>query len=99
MVVGVEIEFDGVTLEQYACVMEMAGAPAGGAMPDGGLFGWVVATENGIRVVEVWESEGAFRRFVAERLMPVAGRAGIVGEPRITFHAVNGLPRSGDRGC
>ncbi|MFF0632241.1 hypothetical protein ACFYTS_07030 [Nocardia sp. NPDC004151] len=99
MVVGVEIEFDGVTIEQYARVMEMVGAPAGGPMPDGGLFGWVAATESGIRVAEVWESEAAFRRFVAERLIPAARRIGIVGEPRVTFRDVLGSPRPGGLGC
>lgn len=99
MVVGVEIEFDGVTLEQYACVMRMVGAPAGGPMPDGGLFGWVVATESGIRVAEVWESEEAFRRFAAQRLIPVVQRIGIAGEPRVTFRDVLGFPRPGGLGC
>ncbi|MFD7841765.1 hypothetical protein ACFV4K_02340 [Nocardia sp. NPDC059764] len=99
MVVGVEIQVDGVTVEQYDRVMGRLGAPAGGSMPDGGLFGWVAATESGIRIAEVWESEEVFRRFSAVRFGDAAGWVGIVGEPRISFHEVNGLPRTGERGC
>jgi hypothetical protein len=38
--------------------------------------------ENGFRVVDVWESEEAFRRF-GERLMPILQEIGIEGEPEI----------------
>jgi hypothetical protein len=37
---------------------------------------------NGFRVVDVWESEDAFRRF-GEHLMPVLQEAGVQGEPEI----------------
>ena len=35
---------------------------------------------NGFRVVDVWESEDAFRRF-GEKLMPVLKAAGVEGQP------------------
>ncbi|MGW2660792.1 hypothetical protein ACWCW7_07480 [Nocardia tengchongensis] len=87
--VGVVLEFDGVTVEQYDRVMEMLGAAAGGPMPAGGLFGWVIATENGIRVAEVWESVEAFRQFSAERFGPKAGEVGITVAPRISFRDIH----------
>ena len=40
--------------------------------------------ENGFRVVDVWESEDAYRRFEREILTPAMGRAGLeapAGEP------------------
>jgi hypothetical protein len=37
---------------------------------------------NGFRVVDVWESEDAFRRF-GEKLMPVLQEIGVQGEPEI----------------
>jgi hypothetical protein len=40
---------------------------------------------SGFRVVDVWESEEAFRRF-GEKLMPVLKAIGIEGEPDI-YHA------------
>jgi len=36
--------------------------------------------ENGFRVVDVWESEDAFRRF-GEKLMPVLQEIGVEGQP------------------
>ena len=38
--------------------------------------------ENGFRVVDVWESEEAFRRF-GETLMPVLQEIGVEGQPEI----------------
>ena len=38
--------------------------------------------QNGFRVVDVWESEDAFRRF-GERLMPVLEEIGVEGQPEI----------------
>jgi hypothetical protein len=37
---------------------------------------------NGFRVVDVWESEDAFRRF-GEKLMPVLQELGVEGQPEI----------------
>jgi hypothetical protein len=38
--------------------------------------------EKGFRVVDVWESEDAFRRF-GEKLMPILQAVGVAGEPEI----------------
>jgi len=37
---------------------------------------------NGFRVVDVWESDEAFRRF-GEKLLPVLKKVGIEGQPEI----------------
>jgi hypothetical protein len=37
---------------------------------------------NGFRVVDVWESEDAFRRF-GEKLMPILQEIGVEGQPEI----------------
>ena len=31
---------------------------------------------NGVRIIDVWESEDDYRRFEADQLMPVVGRVG-----------------------
>jgi hypothetical protein len=38
--------------------------------------------ENGFRVVDVWESEDAFRRF-GETLMPILENIGVEGPPEV----------------
>jgi hypothetical protein len=51
--------------------------------PVGGLLAHVAGQgENGFRVVDLWESEEAFRRF-GEALMPVLQGLGVEGEPEI----------------
>jgi hypothetical protein len=42
-------------------------------------------TERGFRVVDVWESEDAFRRF-GEKLMPILKEVGVEGAPE-TYQA------------
>jgi hypothetical protein len=39
-------------------------------------------TEKGFRVVDVWKSEDAFRRF-GEKLMPILKEVGVEGEPEV----------------
>jgi hypothetical protein len=39
-------------------------------------------TEKGFRVVDVWKSEDAFRRF-GEKLMPILKEVGVEGAPEI----------------
>jgi hypothetical protein len=38
--------------------------------------------QNGFRVVDVWESEEAFRRF-GEKLLPVLQAIGVEGQPEV----------------
>jgi alpha-beta hydrolase superfamily lysophospholipase len=49
-------------------------------------FGEDVAAvaEDGLRVVDVWESAAAFQAFVDTRLMPVVKQVGITAEPKVT---------------
>jgi hypothetical protein len=47
-------------------------APAPGA-----IARFAGPTANGWRVISVWESEGAFRAFEREKLMPVFQRLGV----------------------
>ena len=49
---------------------------------DGVLVHVAGQTENGFRVVDVWESEDAFRRF-GEKLMPIMQEVGVEGTPDI----------------
>ena len=51
--------------------------------PVGGLLAHIAGQgENGFRVVDVWESEDAFRRF-GEKLIPVLQEIGVEGQPEV----------------
>ena len=80
--------FQGLTREQYE---ESVRGVTGGKSrvessadwPVPGLLTHIAGEgESGFRVVDVWESEEAFRQF-GETLMPVLQKLGIEGKPEI----------------
>ena len=91
MAVAFEMRFEGATLEQYDRVMELMGLRQGGAgsSPDGAIFHWVAKTDDGIVVVDVWETDGQFNRFAEEQIGPYTRQAGIPNPPVITRYDVH----------
>jgi len=77
----------GLTQEQYEeSVSKLTGGKSVESPSDWPVEGLLahIAGEgaNGFRVVDVWESEDAFRRF-GEKLMPVLQEIGVEGQPDI----------------
>lgn len=89
MAVGVVLDFAGGTLEQYDRIQELMGLTSGGDTPPGALFHWVTATDDGIRVTDVWESREAFEAFAQSHIAPLAEQAGVPNPPQIQFHDVH----------
>ncbi|MEA2251928.1 MAG: hypothetical protein QOG70_2170 [Solirubrobacteraceae bacterium] len=89
MPVAVVLDFPGGTLEQYDKVIELMGFTPGGAGAPGGLFHWVTATDDGIRVTDVWESREQFEKFAEEEIGPRTQEAGIPAPPQVRFHDVH----------
>jgi len=87
--VAVFIEFQEATLDQYDEVNEKMGLDPGGAGPPGLLFHWVTATDDGIRVSDVWEDRESFERFAEEKIGPYAREVGISSPPQISFAEVH----------
>jgi hypothetical protein len=79
MAVEVQIDCHGVTLEQYDEAMEIGGFLPGGPLPPAGLFHYVRKTDDGIRVIVVWESEAEFEEFAMQRLGPLLEEIGVPG--------------------
>jgi hypothetical protein len=79
MAVCLIVNVPGATLDQYDQVREGVGDPLG----EGQLSHVAGATEDGICVVDVWESRADFDRFLQEHLGEQLARAGI-GQPQIT---------------
>ncbi len=90
MAVAIEMNFKGGTLEQYDEVLKLMGlddpnAPA----PDGAIFHWAAATDDGLRVVDVWETREQFDQFAQEKIGPYSQQVGIPGPPEMTYHDVH----------
>jgi len=72
-------DVSGATLEQYDRVNEDVGPEK----PDGAMCHIAGATDNGIMVIEVWESPEHIERYMQSGLGDALGAAG-VPEPKIT---------------
>jgi len=62
-----------------------------GEAPDGGKFHVAWFGQDGLHVLDLWESQEQFQTFAQNRLMPGVQRAGIPGQPKVEFaesHAV-----------
>lgn len=79
------LDFDG-TLDQYDEVVEKMGL--GGKTAPGGIYHWVAETDDGFRVVDVWESAEAFQKFSEEKIGPLSAEAGL-GEPKVSQYEVH----------
>lgn len=89
MAVAVVLEFSGATLDQYDQVIEKMGFSPGGPGAPGGLFHWVTATDDGIRVTDVWTDRETFDKFAEEKIGPITAEVGVPGPPQITFYDVH----------
>ena len=89
MAVAFELKFEGATLEQYDRVMELMGLDQGETSPEGSVFHWVAATDNGIIVVDVWESDEQFNKFAEEQIGPYTKQVGITNPPVVTRFEVH----------
>src|SRR4051794_18662838 len=75
MALGLLMNFPGATQEQYDAAM--AQLNLSGRMPPGGISHAAGPTDEGWRVVDVWESQEAFDTFLHERLYPAMQNAGL----------------------
>ena len=58
-----------INMDVYRTIMERLGD----SPPEGLIVHLVVQREQGLRYIDVWESQAAHQRFVDERLHPVIG--------------------------
>ena len=89
MAVGVQLDFRGATLEHYDLTVESLGLLPGGPAAGSQLFHWVTKTDDGIRGIDVWESQEAFELFWETKLGPVLEEMGVVDPPEVQFFEVH----------
>lgn len=90
MAVAYKMRFPGGTLDQYDQVLERMGLTGDAPAPDGAIFHWVAKTDDGLLVVDVWESDEQFDRFAQEQIVPFTRDAGLP-EPKIARHEVHNM--------
>jgi hypothetical protein len=87
MAVAMVMDWAGITPEQYDEArkrVDWEGNP-----PTGAKFHVARFTDDGLHVLDVWETPEHFQRFGEERLMPVVKEMGIEGEPNVHFEPVH----------
>jgi hypothetical protein len=89
MPVAVEMNFAGATIGQYDQIIEKMGLTPGGSTPPGAISHWVAKTDEGMRVVDVWETKEHFERFAQEQIGPYSKEVGIEDEPETRFYDVH----------
>ncbi|MGC9381862.1 hypothetical protein [Streptomyces sp. MH13] len=83
MALLMEIEYPGVTAEQYDEVQDTAGTRSGRPAP-GLLVHVAVVTADGLRVVDVWESREALEAYLPV-IVPATQAAGFPdASPRLS---------------
>lgn len=94
MPVAIQMDFADTSLEQYDEVIQKMGFEHGGPGAPGGLFHWVAKTADGIRVVDVWETQAQYDEFAQTQIGPLTAAVGIAGPPTIqTFPIYNILTK------
>jgi hypothetical protein len=89
MAVAVEMNFRGATTEQYDQILQKMGLTPAGATPPGAISHWVAQTDDGMRVVDVWDTREAYDRYAQEKIGPYSAEAGITEPPEIVFYDVH----------
>ena len=89
MAVGMIYDFKGATLDQYDQVVEKM--DLGGKSEPGSLFHWVAETDDGIRVVDVWEDRAKFDKFGEEKVGPITQEVGLPNPPEITEYQIHNI--------
>ena len=87
--VAVQLDFKGGTLDQYDEIVEKMGFTPGGAGPPNSHFHWVTATDDGFRVVDVWDNQEQFQKFAEEKIGPTGQEVGLPNPPEVTFFEVH----------
>ena len=89
MPVAFEMNFKGATLEQYDQVMGLMGLHSGGSTPPGAISHWAAKTDDGLRVVDVWDTVEAYNDFAENQIGPFSAQAGFEGPPEVTSYEVH----------
>ena len=94
MAIAVELNFPDATLDQYDQVIAKMGFQPSGPGGPGSLFHWVMKTDHGVRVVDVWQSADQFQRFADGQIGPITREVGMK-PPKVPMHEVHNYLTAG----
>ncbi len=89
MAFAMYMHWPGLTSDQYDAVMAKLGLD--GNPPAGGVLHMATATDEGVEICEIWQTEQAFNGFLEQRLLPVVSELGITGEPEVRIVRLHNL--------
>lgn len=95
MAVAVVLDFEGATLEQYDEIIGRMNFSPGGRGAPGGMFHWCTATDSGVRVTDVWETQEEFDAFANEQIGPITQDVGVPNPPKVTVYQVHNYLTAG----
>jgi hypothetical protein len=81
MAIVMRMTWAGVTSDQYDKACEIAGWEDD--PPEGGIFHVAWLDDDGLNVVDVWDSPEQFDAFAGGRLAAATNAAGMEGEPEV----------------
>jgi hypothetical protein len=88
MAVAVVLDFKDATFDQYDQVIEKMGLTPKGKSVPGALFHICHKTDDGFRVIDVWESREQFDKFSEEKIGPFTQEVGMTTPPDVQYHDV-----------
>ena len=89
MATAVLLDWKGVTWNEYVDVVERLDLD--GSPPAGGRLHLAGSTDDGMRIVDVWDSPQDFDRFSNERLAPVLQEVGVSTAPDVTMFEIGNV--------
>jgi len=93
--IGVQLDFEGATTDQYDQVIAKMGFKPKGPGAPSLIFHWVTKTATGIRVIDVWETREQFETFAAEKIGPITQEVGVPGPPKTQLFDVHNYLTAG----
>lgn len=82
-----EMTFSGGTTDQYDQVLEKMGLTGDAPTPTGALFHWCAKTDDGLRIVDVWETAEQFQAFADSQIGPFSAEVGL-SPPQVVSYPV-----------
>jgi hypothetical protein len=79
----------GATSDQYDQVRERAQWDRN--VPDGAKLHVCGFADDGMHILDIWESEQAFNTFFEQRVRPAVAEVGIQGQPDVKFYPTHGI--------